>query len=208
MNPTTTTIQTLLGQTDARRPSAAEFADELFQKEKQARKEKHEPTYERLIGTWNLRFVTGTQKWRRKVGIFFGAGRFIPAWLVKFHIQYSADSPISSATGREDSIPLLPDIGTVRNSIKLGLITVTFTGPTKFWQKTNRLAFDFAYVSIAIAGKTIYRQEVRGGEQRMREFSQQTLKDQEFFSFFFVEKDALAARGGGGGVAFWTRVAE
>ena len=83
---------------------------------------------------------------------------------------------------------------------------MSLTGPTRFWPKTNSLAFDFTHVSVAIAGKTVYTGEAKGGEQRIQNFGQQTLKDQAFFTYFVVEEEAIAARGRGGGLAMWTKL--
>ena len=184
------------------RPSSADVVDALLDTEKQARKHRPNLTYEQLLGTWQLQFITGTKQSRQKAGIVLGAGRFIPPWLVKIQIQYSASSPVKG----QDDKPLSSDFGSVQNSVHLGLITLSLTGPTRFWAKTNSLAFDFTHVSVAIAGKTVYTGEAKGGAQRIQNFAQQTLKDQAFFTYFLVEEETIAARGRGGGLALWTSV--
>ena len=205
MHPTlATVIQSLTGQTNAQRPSSSEVVDALLATEKQARKNRPTLTYEQLIGTWQLQFITGTKRSRQKAGMVLGAGRFIPPWLVKIQIQYSSSSPVKG----QDDKPLSADFGSVKNSVQLGLITLSLTGPTRFWPKTNSLAFDFTHVSLAIAGKTVYTGEAKGGAERIQNFGQQTLKDQAFFTYFLVEEDAIAARGRGGGLALWTKVVE
>ena len=203
MHPTiATVIQSLMGQTNVQRPSSTDVVDALLDLEKQSRKNRPTLTYEKLLGTWQLQFITGTKRSRQKAGMVLGAGRFIPPWLVKIQIQYSTSSPVKG----QDDKPLSSDFGSVQNSVHLGLITLSLTGPTRFWPNTNSLAFDFTHVSVAIAGKTVYTGEAKGGEQRIQNFAQQTLKDQAFFSYFLVEEDAIAARGRGGGLALWTKL--
>ena len=205
MHPTlATAIQALTGQTTAQRPSAADLVEALLDTEKQARKNRLDLTYAQLLGTWQLWFITGTQRSRQKAGMALGAGRFIPPWLVSIQINYSTASP----TVGTDANPLSSDFGTVQNSVTLGPLTMALTGPTRFWPKTNRLAFDFTHMSVAIAGKSIYQGNMRGGDQRIQDFAQQPLKDQAFFTYFLVEEEAIAARGRGGGLALWTRLAE
>ena len=205
MHPTlTTTLQALTGQPNAQRPSSADLVDALLTTEKKSRKHRPVLTYEQLIGTWQLRFITGTTRSRQKAGIALGAGRFIPLWLVRIQIKYSTARPTAGT-----NVNLLSsDFGTVQNSVGLGPLTMALTGPTRFWAKTNSLAFDFTHMTVAIAGKTIYQGNLRGGDQRIQDFAQQTLKDQAFFTYFFVEEEAIAARGRGGGLALWTRLVE
>lgn len=203
MHPTlTTAIQALTRQTTAQRPSAADVVEALLDTEKQARKNRIALTYAQLLGTWQLRFITGTQRSRQKAGMALGAGRFIPPWLVSIQIKYSTASP----TAGTNAHLLSSDFGSVENSVGLGPLTLTLTGPTRLWPKTHSLAFDFTHMTVAIAGKTIYQGEMRGGDQRIQDFGQQTLKDQAFFTYFFVEEEAIAARGRGGGLALWTRL--
>ncbi|MEM9220560.1 MAG: hypothetical protein AAGD25_40350 [Cyanobacteria bacterium P01_F01_bin.150] len=208
MHPTiATTIQSLAGQTIAQRPSPADLVDALLDAEKQTRKQRFELTYKQLLGTWQLRFITGIKRSRQKAGMALGAGRFIPPWLVRIQIQYSLpDSPESTLTNGLASEQLSSEFGVVRNSVQLGLLTLALSGPTRLWSKSNRLAFDFTHVEVAIAGKTVYQGAARGGDKRTQDFASQKLKDQAFFTYFFVEEDAIAARGRGGGLALWTKV--
>ena len=174
------------------RPSATDLVAALLETERLARKTKPEISYEQLMGTWQLRFITGTRRSRQKAGIALGAGRFIPPWLVQIQLQYS-----KSETSTE--------LGQVDNSVGLGPLKMTLSGPTRLWPKTNSLAFDFTQMAIQIGSKVVYQGAVRGGTAQTQTFASQSIKDQAFFSYFLVESNCLAARGRGGGLALWTR---
>ncbi|NEQ97753.1 MAG: hypothetical protein F6K30_13710 [Cyanothece sp. SIO2G6] len=188
-------IQTIAALTDGSqpRPMAADLVTALLETEQGFRKTKASITYDQLVGTWQLRFITGTKRSRQQTGVVLGAGRFIPPWLVQIHLSYSQPDPIS-------------ELGQVQNSVSLGPLSMTLTGPTRLWAKTNRLAFDFTHMAIQVGNKTLYQQTVRGGKEQAQAFATQTLKDQAFFSYFLVEPNSLAARGRGGGLALWTRL--
>jgi len=175
------------------RPLASELVDALQATEKDFRRTKGSITYDQLIGTWRLCFITGTKRSRQRAGIALGAGRFIPPWLVQISLHYSKPEPTAN-------------LGQVQNSVKLGPISLSLTGPTRLWPKTNSLAFDFTHMTIEIGNQTVYQRAVRGGEKQTQKFASQTLKDQAFFTYFLVQPNCLAARGRGGGLALWTRL--
>ncbi|MGK7891669.1 MAG: hypothetical protein AB4042_20255 [Leptolyngbyaceae cyanobacterium] len=187
-------LQTIAALTDGSqpRPSAAEVVDALRDTEKSFRKSKTLITYDQLVGVWQLRFITGTKRSRQQAGVALGAGRFIPPWLIQIHVCYTKPEPSS-------------DLGQVQNSVKLGPLKMTLTGPIRLWPKTKSLAFDFTHMAIQVGNQTVYQRAVRGGETQTQAFATQTLKDQAFFSYFLVEANCLAARGRGGGLALWTR---
>lgn len=191
------------------RPSASAMVEALLSTEKTARKTKPQWTYPQLIGTWRLQFITGTTRSRQTAGIALGAGRFIPPWLVNIQLQYSAEMSTkdgqTQATLERSAERSNVEWGQVKNSVSLGPLTIALTGPTRLWPKTNSLAFDFTQLTLTIAGKTVYHGNIRGGKTQDQDFTQQSLKDQAFFTYFLVDDQALAARGRGGGLAFWTR---
>ncbi|MEM9906318.1 MAG: hypothetical protein AAF921_14970 [Cyanobacteria bacterium P01_D01_bin.44] len=162
----------------------------LLTAEKQAKCNKVRYRYDQLLGTWQLGFITGTVKTRQKASVAMGAGRFIPRFL-KIQLTYEATDLDSG-------------LGTVKNSVSLGALRLQLTGPTKFWPKTNSLAFDFTHIDVRFGSLKLYARPVRGGADRAAAFPQQTLKDQAFFTYFLVTDTCIAARGRGGGLALWT----
>ncbi|MEM8613445.1 MAG: hypothetical protein AAGF93_15600 [Cyanobacteria bacterium P01_H01_bin.105] len=141
-----------------------------------------------LVGTWRLRFITGTKKTRQKAGVALGAGRYLPK-LIKIQLDYQAT--------RDDQ-------GSVQNSVTLGPLTLTLTGPIKFWPQARCLAFDFTQVQVATGRLTLYQGRIKP-EAADQDFYQQTLKEQAFFKYFWVTESGIAARGRGGGLALWSR---
>lgn len=170
------------------RPDSANVVKALVLAEKQHKKTKQRFSYEQLIGTWRLGFVSGTQtvqtRPHAKPVKRPGKGRFLPG-LTKIEITYTA-------------------AGTVENAVSIGPIHLQLTGPTCFWPNTNSLAFDFTHLNASVGPLTLYNGGIRGGAERDQTFKAQSLKDQAFFTFFLVEDTYIAARGKGGGLALWT----
>lgn len=179
------------------KPSADVVVAALLAAEKSAKKTKTRYAFNQLTGNWQLCFITGTKKTRKKAGIVLGAGRYIPQWIAKISIAYAAE-PV--AEGEENS-----EIGRVENSVKVGTMELTLSGPTKFLPN-NILAFDFTRITVKLLGKTVYKGYIRGGEGREAEFFSLSVGKQAFFAYFLVEDGIIAARGRGGGLALWGRV--
>jgi hypothetical protein len=180
------------------KPSPAAVVAALLEAEKSAKQNKIRYGFEQLIGNWRLCFITGTKKTRQKAGIVLGAGRYIPEWVAKIQIAYSAQAV---ADGEADS-----ETGRVENSVQVGAIVLTLSGPTKFLVNKNILAFDFTRIAVKVLGKTVYQGFIRGGEAREAEFFSLSVGKQAFFAYFLVEDGIIAARGRGGGLALWARV--
>ncbi len=187
------TGQPLTGQPSA--PDAAQLVESLVTLEKQAKQEKPVYTYDQLVGSWRLGFITGTKRSQQRAGVVLGAGRFIPK-LFDVRIVYSQDPDQPEG-----------DRGRVENTVSFGLLKFTVTGPTRLWPR-NILAFDFTRLRWAIAGITLYNGFIRKGQAREEKFPTLTVKDQAFFTYFQVSDRHVAARGRGGGLALWTRVDE
>lgn len=189
-------------------PAAEAVVEALLQAEKTAKQTKVRHAYPQLLGTWRLGFITGTKRAssidatlrerlsrtpkRKKGGVILGAGRFLPKW-VKIHLSYSPSEPSQER-------------GIVQNSVEIGFLKLVLTGPTLFWSKTNILAFDFTRMTASLLGLKLYEGYIRGGQNREARFYEQSLKEQAFFTYFLVEKQCIAARGRGGGLALWTKV--
>lgn len=172
-------------------PAPEAVVEALLATEKTAKQTKVRHTYEQLIGTWRLGFVTGTKKSRQRAGVILGAGRFLPKW-IKIQLSYSQLEPTQER-------------GTVQNSVEFGFLQLVLTGPTQFLAKTNILAFDFTRMRVLLFGLKLYEGYIRSGKERETRFYEQPVKEQAFFTYFLVQENCIAARGRGGGLALWTR---
>ena len=175
-------------------PDSYKLVESLLALEKAAKKEKIEHNFLDLVGTWNLRFITGTKKTRNRAGIVLGAGRYIPQ-LIKIQITYDHNSQS------------IPNGGRVKNSVRLAGLNLSLTGPVKFIPQKNILAFDFTAMTVNVFGIKIYDGYVGKGNTREQEFYQTKISQQAFFSYFLIQEKFIAARGKGGGLALWSRVA-
>ncbi|MEM8721518.1 MAG: hypothetical protein AAGE84_19860 [Cyanobacteria bacterium P01_G01_bin.39] len=179
-------------KTNQNRPDPSEVVLSLLELEKHYKKINTDCSLADLIGCWNLRFITGTKKTRKKAGIVMGAGKFIPHWL-KIQIIYEND-PQSTT-----------NIGRVKNSIELGFLKLSLSGPVKFIPTRKILAFDFTSLNLNVLGIKLYSGYIRGGLETETEFYHQALKEQAFFRYFLLQNNLIAARGKGGGLALWSR---
>ncbi|MGK7910241.1 MAG: hypothetical protein AB4050_01990 [Synechococcus sp.] len=173
------------------KPDTTAVITALTAAEKSARQAKSTNSLSDLAGTWQLGFITGTQKARQQAKGALGAGRFLPRWLHIF-IAYTATA--------KDS-----DRGTVHNSVTVGPLTLTLSGPTRFYPKTSVLAFDFIHITVTMAGVELYSGDVRGGQEKAAAFYDLPLKKTAFFTYFAICDRYIAARGKGGGLALWTK---
>lgn len=179
-------------------PAAPSVVDALIVAEKHSKQAKERYGYEQFLGAWRLGLVSGTQKVKSPSGgkpiKKPGKGRYLPRW-VKIVITYADGDPESL-------------LGTVENAVSAGPFRLKLTGPTRFWPKTNSLAFDFTHIQVKLGVLTVYKGAVRGGAAQDQTFEAQSLKDQAFFTFFVVNEDYIAARGKGGGLALWVRTVD
>jgi hypothetical protein len=170
-------------------PASSAVVEALLQAEKEARKTKSFASFEQLIGTWQLCFITGTKKTRQKAGIVLGAGRYIP----KF-IQIKLTYWLSQEQGR------------VNNCVEVGGLKISLTGPVKFLAKKNLLAFDFTQMTIELFNFKIYQDYISSGKLREENFDREKINQQAFFAYFLIQDRLIAARGRGGGLALWSRI--
>jgi hypothetical protein len=88
--------------------------------------------------------------------------------------------------------------------VAIGAVRLKLSGPARFSEKRNLLAFDFTRMEIQLLGKTVYSGKFpspRDGQ----EFMQVPIGKLPFFAFFVANDDLIAARGRGGGLAIWMR---
>jgi len=170
----------------------------LIEIEKQSKKEKQTYQLQQLSGNWQLCFITGTKKTREKAGIILGAGRYIPNWL-KITLSYS--SPLKTS-----EIPQQIETGTVENTVEFASLKLSLSGPRKFIDKKNILAFDFTKITVKLFGRKLYSGYIRGGKESENKFATESVGKQAFFAYFLIQETLIAARGRGGGLAIWGKL--
>jgi hypothetical protein len=173
-------------------PLSTEVVAALLEAEKTSKKQKISYSFEQLVGTWRLSFVTGTKKAKSRLGVALGEGRYLPRFL-KIHLTYRYAQD-SSSTPIE-----------VENNVSIGALQISLTGPVKFLSPQNIVAFDFIQMQIKFLGLTLYNGYVRGGLKTATNFEHEPISKQAFFTYFYVSEEAIAARGKGGGLALWIK---
>jgi hypothetical protein len=127
---------------------------------------------------WRLIFTSGTkdvQKAMKSAGQ--GSGKYFPL----------------TAVQRWDSTT-----SQIENGIFLGHVAaLTFSGP--YAMKGKKLSFDFDTLKLKLGPLTVPIKL----KDKITDYSSPP-KD-PFFLFFYVSDDLIAARGRGGGIAFWAR---
>ena len=172
---------------------ASELETALLEREKITKKQKISYSFEQLIGTWQLFYLIGTK--RKKLGITLGKGRYLPR-LINISLSYSTEEKLSH------------NQGTIKNCVNLGILQFSLTGPVKFLPPRNMLVFDFTRLSVKFLGANVYNNYIRSGKAKEESFYTDKVSQQAFFSYFYVSKFAIAARGRGGGIALWSRLKE
>jgi hypothetical protein len=185
-----TVLAAVFEKKDLPQLTAKEVVNALLDAEKQARKDKPSYQFADLLGSWDLKFVTGIKKIRQQAAPVLGAGRYIPRW-AKLKIVYEVDAEMGG--------------GAIANQVDLGVIKLTLRGPCKFLGDRRLLLFDFTRMQLEVAGKTIYRGFIRNGKNKEASFATEPVSKLPFFAFFILEKSVIAARGRSGGLAIWSR---
>lgn len=160
------------------------------------RKAKAEPdtaarqVLESLDGDWRLVFTTGTRDTQKKLGA---------------KINYFPIKAVQSFRVKEDPMR-------IQNGIYIGdFAIVKFFGDFEFNLKSRKLEFDFD--QIAIAGFTINLGKGKAaeigaasglGSENNVDLVEKNKKP--FFNWISADETIATARGGGGGLALWTRV--
>jgi hypothetical protein len=173
-------------------PSAEILVKALLQAEKAAKQQRLTYPFQSLVGKWQLCFVTGTKKARERGGIVLGKGLYIPKF-VAIHLSFIANL-------EDDS-----DKGEISNQVEFSKVFLKLTGPVQYLNKKNLLAFDFNQMVISLFSRVVYNRAIRSGKVQTEDFYNQSIAKLPFFAFFLVTEDFIAARGRGGGLAFWIR---
>lgn len=174
------------------RPSAEILVNALLQAEKAGKQQRLTYPFEFLLGKWQLCFVTGTKKVRERGGIVLGKGLYVPKFIA---IYASFNATLEQDSGR----------GEIANQVELNPVLLKLTGPVQYLGKKNLLAFDFNQMLISMFGRVVYNRAIRSGKVKTEDFYNQPIAKLPFFAFFLVTEDFIAARGRGGGLAFWIR---
>ncbi|MBC6419773.1 MAG: hypothetical protein GDA44_13915 [Prochloron sp. SP5CPC1] len=61
-------------------------------------------------------------------------------------------------------------------------------------------------MNLALFRLQLYNGYIRNGEKIEQQFYQENIRSQAFFVYFFVRNRIIAARGKGGGLAFWVKM--
>ena len=180
-----------------KKPAASETVTALLESEKAAKKNKSASTFDQLIGNWRLCFIGGKQNNTSTKK----SGQYLPG-LIKIQLSYSAELLDGLENpGNEGFTP-----GSIQNIVKVASVKFTISGPAKFIEKNNLLAFDFTRMKVQMFGVKLYDGYIRGGENSEEKFYQRKISRQAFFAYFLIAEKAIAARGRGGGLALWGRV--
>jgi hypothetical protein len=175
------------------RPAADAVVQALLQAEKAAKQQRSVYSVEALLGQWRLCFATGTRK--RRQGIRLGKGFYLPS-LVQAQIGLEPASESSSSQIQ------------ISNQLQVGKLRFRLTGPARYLNKKNLLAFDFTCMELSLFAYSLYQGQFRAGKAGSTAFAEKPIAQLPFFSFFLVTDRLIAARGRGGGLAIWTKVSD
>ncbi len=191
------------------RPTPEQVVQALLEVEKANKQQKTRYSLSDLTGDWRLCFITGTRKTRQRTGMVLGAGRYVPS-VITISLAYAA-SPLAAPPTATDNTSYSSsfEMGNVTNRVQLGQLQMALSGPTKLLTNNNILAFDFTRITLQLSKFSLYQGTVRGGESSEAKFYSASVRaeKQAFFNYFLVQKDIIAARGRGGGLALWGRQA-
>ncbi|MFH7241723.1 MAG: hypothetical protein ACHWZW_02625 [Spirulina sp.] len=180
------------------RPPSPQVVQALLDTERAAKHPRPALAVDSLLGQWQLRF-TAPNKPAYKAGEPTGKGFYWPG-LVPGSIRFSRPAPDSQT----DPNPSSPDRLAIENQIQLGPLALRFSGPAKFLQKQNLLAFDFVQVQVFLGRLCLLKLPIKG-RAGTENFATTPIAKLPFFAFFAATESYLAARGRGGGLALWVK---
>jgi hypothetical protein len=167
------------------RPRASALVVALLQAERGNRGRSF--TAESLSGEWRLFF---SSRGKVKLGDQGLRGFYLPSWL---------PAQIGFGPNDRDEAPL-----EVTNQVMVGLIHLKLTGPARFSEKKNLLAFDFTRLEVRVLGQLVYNGRFPS-PRKDQLFMDIPVGKLPFFAFFEVSDRLIAARGRGGGLAIWVK---
>jgi hypothetical protein len=167
------------------RPPTAAVTLALLEAEKHNRKRSF--SVQGLMGEWRLYF---SSRGKVKLGDTGLRGFYLPSWL---------PAQIGFGTNEREEAPL-----EVTNQVTVGLIHLKLTGPARFSEKKNLLAFDFTRLEVRALGQLVYKGKFPS-PRKDKVFMDIPIGKLPFFAFFEVGDRLIAARGRGGGLAIWVK---
>jgi hypothetical protein len=179
----------LEGKSD--RTPATDLVSALLAVEKLAKQTKLDIPITDLVGEWQLSFATGAKKSKNRAGILLGKGYYFPQF-IPASISFTPDA-------------INPNIGTIANQVAVGLVCLKLTGPYKYLDKRNLLAFDFVDFEVRILDRVVYQGKMPKKQKIDRDFASKSIGELPFFSFISASDHGISARGRGGGLALWVR---
>ncbi len=129
---------------DTAAPAASDLIDSLLALEKQARHTPPADHFSQLVGTWRLKFVTGTKKARKQAGKVLGAGQYLPG-LLRISLRYEATPEQGEQTGM------------MINQVQVAGFQIVVSGPCRWQMPRNLLAFDFTRLQIHLGPIQLYQ---------------------------------------------------
>lgn len=192
--PVLTQVAASLRNPSVDRPAAADVVLALLQAEKTAKQTRLVYPVTPLLGNWQLRF-TAPRNAHFKGNTPMGKGFYVPQ-LAPAQIAFLPDETTDQETGAI----------TITNQVQFGGLTLRFSGPAKYLNRKNLLAFDFTQWQLSWGDRPFYSRPFGKNKTGATAFQTQPIAKLPFFAFFLVTEDFIAARGRGGGLALWIRV--
>jgi hypothetical protein len=181
------TIQQASGNPPRDRPPASAVVAALLEAETAAKQQRLTYPEPALLGDWRLHFAS---RGKVKLGDPRLRGIYFPTWLpaqIGFHPATTGSAPL-----------------TISNQVQVGLVQLQLTGPARYQERNNLLAFDFHRIRLEILGQPLY--QGRFPSRRPADsFMDTAIGQLPFFSFFLISDRCIAARGRGGGLALWVK---
>jgi hypothetical protein len=168
------------------RPKAAAVVTALLQMEKRHRHDRCGFPVAQLMGNWRLHF---SSRGKVKLGDAL-RGFYLPSWVpaqIGFQPSGGEDAPI-----------------VITNQIAIGVVSLKLSGPARFSEKVNLLAFDFTQIEVKVLGRVLYSGRFPSPREG-KVFMDLAIGKLPFFAFFAVDDRFIAARGRGGGLAIWVK---
>jgi hypothetical protein len=174
------------------RPRGSELTTALLYQEKTAKQDRLEIPVDALLGTWRLCFSAG-KKAKFQSGQPVGSGFYIPQWAI-------ACLTLASNHGEDTALH-------ITNELQVGPLKIRFTGPARYPGKKNLLVFDFTQLEVFCLGARVYCGSVGRQQSVGIPFAEAPIAKLPFFAFFRATDTDIAARGRGGGLAIWVKMA-
>lgn len=169
----------------SRRPSSSTVANALQQLEKQQRRNKATTDINELVGQWELVFTS-----KEKTSNPLERPMYFP-------IRARQTFKLTDSSEQ---------VGTFNNGIFVAGSSLRFQGPFRWVSKANRLEFTFTSLTLRIGplGPFVFNDIDKKGN----ELGERTAKVLPFFTFFLARRGIATARGRGGGLALYKKVAK